>query len=121
MLPNFSKSEKFIYYRLVGFVFVKVTRDYMRLLIKSRLAIDQHETTVAIFLDLSEAFDTIDHEIFFNKLEHYDIRDAAPQWIKSFFSYRYQFVQFNQKCSAMQTLQCGALVPFLALYFSYFT
>ena len=93
----------------------------MRLLIKSRLAIDQHETTVAIFLDLSEAFDTIDHEIFFNKLEHYDIRDAAPQWIKSFFSYRYQFVQFNQKCSAMQTLQCGALVPFLALYFSYFT
>ena len=72
-------------------------------------AIDQHETTVSIFLDLSEAFDSIDREILFTKLEHYDIRDAAPQWIKRYFSYRYQFVQFNQNCPAMQTFQCGVM------------
>ena len=29
------------------------------------------------------------------------------QWIKSYFPYRYQFVQFNQTCSPMQTIKCG--------------
>ena len=65
-------------------------------------AIDQRETTVGVFLDLSKAFDTIDNEILFAKLEHYGIRDVALQWIKSYFSYRRQFVQINQTCSSTQ-------------------
>ena len=40
-------------------------------------------------------------------VKHYGICDAALQWIESFFSYRYQFVQFNQTCSPMQTITCG--------------
>ena len=70
-------------------------------------AIDQHESTVGIFLDLSKAFDTLDHGILLNKLEHYGIRDTALQWIKSYFSYRYQFVQFHQTDSPMQIIKCG--------------
>ena len=41
---------------------------------------------------------------------------------QNYFPYRYQFVQFSQTCSPMQTIKCG--VPqksFLALSFSYFT
>ena len=79
----------------------------IHLLNKISSAIDQHETTVGIFLDLSKAFDTINHDILLTKLEHYGIRDLALQWIKSYFSYRYQFVQFNQTCSPMQTIKCG--------------
>ena len=60
-----------------------------------------------MFLDLSKAFDTIDHQILFTKLEHYGIRDVAQQWIKSYFSCRQQFVQINQTCSTMQTIKCG--------------
>ena len=31
----------------------------------------------------------------------------ALQWIKSYFSYRRQFVQINQTCSSTQTIKCG--------------
>ena len=62
-------------------------------------AIDQRETTVGVFLDLSKAFNTLDHQILFTKLEHYGIRDVALQWRKSYFSCRQQFVQINQTCS----------------------
>ena len=55
-------------------------------------AIDQRETTVGVFLDLSKVFDTLDHQILFIKLETYGIRDVALQWIKSYFSCRQQFV-----------------------------
>ena len=34
-------------------------------------SIDQHETTVGVFLGLSKAFDTLDHQILFTELEHY--------------------------------------------------
>ena len=70
-------------------------------------SIDQRETTVGVFLDLSKAFDTLDHQILFTKLEHYGIRDVALQWIKSYFSCRQQFVQINQTCSSMHTIKCG--------------
>ena len=59
-------------------------------------AIDQRETTVGDFLDLSKAFETFDHQILFTKLEHYDIRDVALQWIKCYFSCRRQFVQISR-------------------------
>ena len=36
-------------------------------------------------------------------------------WIKSFFSYRLQFVQINQTCSSTQTIKCG--VPQGPLFF----
>ena len=62
---------------------------------------------MGVFLDLSKAFDTLDHQILFAKLEHYGIRDVALQWFKSYFSCRQQFVQFNQACFPIQTNECA--------------
>ena len=70
-------------------------------------AIDRYEITKGVFLYLSKAFGTLDHEILFAKLEHYGIRDVALKWIKSYFSCRQQFVQFNEACSTTQTIKCG--------------
>ena len=81
---------------------------------KIAFAINQHETTVGVFLDLSKAFDTLDHQILFARLELYGIRDVSLQWFKSYFSCRQQFkfVQFNQACSPKQIIKCGG-VPYI--------
>ena len=79
----------------------------IHLIHKISSAIDRHEITAGVFLDLSKAFDTLDHEIIFANLEHYGIRDVALRWIKSYFSCRQQFVQFNEASSTKQTIKCG--------------
>ena len=68
---------------------------------------DRKEHAIGVFLDLSKAFDTVNHDILFDKLEHYGIRGLALEWVKSYFSERTQFVEFNNVRSAPQGISCG--------------
>ena len=64
-------------------------------------------STVAVFIDLKKAFDTLDHEILVNKLYHYGIRGIVLEWIVSYLSKRKQFVQINDISSEHKTIRCG--------------
>ena len=48
-----------------------------------------------IYIDLSKAFDTLDHTILLAKLRHYGIRDTELQLIKNYLSNRDQLIEVN--------------------------
>ena len=73
---------------------------------KISAAIDK-KFTVGIFLDLSKAFDTVDHGILLKKLEHYGICGLVLEWIKSYFTNRQQCVEYNGICSLKSVIRCG--------------
>ena len=49
-------------------------------------ALDNHNTPLNIFLDLSKAFDTLDHTILLDKLLYYGIRGTAYNLLKEYSS-----------------------------------
>ena len=59
------------------------------------------------FSKFLERIDTVNHSILFDKLEHYGIRGLALKWIKSYFSNRLQFVEYNGYVSYRANIMCG--------------
>ena len=124
ILPCFSKFlERIVYNRILCYLidfnvlcdnqygFRKnhpTTHALVDLYDKISSALDRREHAVGVFSDLSKVFDTVNHEILFDKLYHYGIRGlVALEWVKSYFSERSQFVQYNRQRSTSHKIYCG--------------
>lgn len=58
-------------------------------------------------MDLSKAFDTLDHNILLSKLQYYGINDTALQLFQSYLTKRSQYVELDTVKSALQTITTG--------------
>ena len=59
-------------------VFVKIIPlNQLELIDRLMILMDKRNTPLAIFLDFSKAFDTLDHEILLYKLKQYGIKDKV--------------------------------------------
>ena len=69
--------------------------------------LDSGKLPLSIYLDLSKAFDTLNHDILFHKLNYYGIGGTPLKWFKSYLTNRYQYVMFNEACSSSLSLKTG--------------
>ena len=68
---------------------------------------DNNESTLGVFVDLSKAFDTVNHSILSRKLTHYGIRGVANDWFVSYLSNRKQLVCINNCSSSFKDISCS--------------
>ena len=69
--------------------------------------IESKNHVIGIFVDLSKAFDTIDHQKLLTKLEHYGIRGICHDLLKSYLTNRKQFTNFQQTLSDECSVEYG--------------
>ena len=68
-------------------------------------AINDGECVILVLLDLSAAFDTVDHDILITRLKHrFGITGKALNWIQSYLSERTQFVKIGTERSSSRNL-----------------
>ena len=116
ILPVFSKIlEKLANYRLQlffddnntifsnqhGFQRFKSTTSAILTLTDYILdAFDQRKYVMAIYLDFSNAFDTVNHEILLQKLHHCGVRGVTSDWFRSYLQNRKQSTQYMKTGSS---------------------
>ena len=123
VIPCFSKIlEKIMYKRIIKYLDknnVIFQSQYgfrkkhstnlatIELVTKILQAIDNSEYTLGVFLDLAEAFDTVNYDILLIKLEHYGIRGIALDGFKNYLTNRKQIVNYKSVRSESLIMKCG--------------
>ena len=72
-------------------------------------AIDNKQLTAVVLLDMSKAFDSIDHEILLAKLKDVGTSTSATEWFRSYLTSRYQVMRIYTAVS--ERLQVVSGVP----------
>ena len=122
-LPIFGKIfEKIIYNRLYKFLLSKNILSGSQFgfrkghstehaihnsvnIIKEAHSNNKH--VIGVFIDLSKAFDTLDHKILLKKLENYGIRGIAHKLLASYLSDRDQYTTVLGEISDLKSIEYG--------------
>ena len=68
---------------------------------------EEKESAYCIFLDFAKAFDTVNHKILINKLNHYGIRGLPLEWLKNYLQDRKQYTDIEGTLSSMDYIKYG--------------
>ena len=68
---------------------------------------DKNEFTLGVFLDLSKAFDTVNHDILIKKINYLGIRNKTLLWLKDYLTNRKQCIKYGTEMTELKTITCG--------------
>ena len=116
-LSFFSKvTEKLVANQLISFInkyelnetLQSAYKQYPLSPVCTTIAIDNRRTVVLLLLDLSAAFDTVDHAILLSRLRtRFGIAGKPLLWLQSYLSNRMQYVFVDGGTSVKHDLECG--------------
>ena len=107
-LYSFMTSMNVIYNMQFGFRKNHSTSHAINYSVNKILGeVERKRHVIGIFIDLSKAFDTIDHKKLLLKLEHYGIRGICHKLLASYLSSRTQFTDFQQTLSDTCEVEYG--------------
>ena len=107
-LLNYLDKNKLIHDHQFGFRKGRSTVQAIHTIVENVINnIEAGDLTLSIFLDLSKAFDTVDHGLLLRKLEACGIRGVTLDWFNSYLTNRTQFTEVNGVVSSVCDLTCG--------------
>ena len=69
--------------------------------------LEKNYFTLGVFIDLSKAFDTVDHQILISKLKNYGIEGNNLNWFKNYLQNRKQYLILNKYETSFGSIKCG--------------
>ena len=81
-----------------------------------KTALDQRQDVAVVMIDLSKAFDTVNHALLIEKLQAYGIRGGELLWFRNYLSNRRQRVIMDGAVSDWIEVDKG--VPLSSIYIS---
>ena len=107
-LYEYLDKNKLIYNKQSGF---RSLHSAVTCLLKSTndwyVNMDKVRFTATVFIDLKNAFDTVDRDILLQKLEKYGVIGLEHTWFSSYLKNRRQLYRVNGVDSNMEEIKCG--------------
>ena len=79
----------------------------LALINKIEEGLQNNEFTISLFVDLSKAFDTLDHQILLKKLSIYGVKGNELRWFEDYLKNRNHSTSYLDTLSEPLELQCG--------------
>ena len=106
-LFKYLTTNEILYKKQFGFQEGHSTEHaIMQLIDNINNSFEKNHFPLGVFIDLSKAFDTVDHYILITKLKQYGIQGNI-RWFESYLSNRKQYIAYNNKSTSFKDITCG--------------